>query len=297
MKRILLFNDSHLSEKQPASRIDPIIEVNEDKFYRMANIYNDYKCSLTICGGDLLNSYIPDTHSLKIVSDYIRRTGDFYLLPGNHDLPPGGNPYQFEETILSVFIEVSDKMRVLSKSIFVEDVEIKPIHFSRQFGNIFVFPNTKKDVLFIITHLLIGKDGKWTNIEDIITNAELFLLAHTHEQLEEKVGDTLFFNSGALIRRRYTDRDIIPQVGILEIDGKKWNLKTVKLGSPQPNFSKAKRETVGKIDFSELVRDSMNIKEDFDVKCVLKTAIDKTKGISKDTETLINTIIEEAKSE
>lgn len=292
MIRKLIFGDSHLSSKQPINRLDDIVAVNESKMERLTHIYHQNKCSGTICIGDLFNTPNPDSTVVKLLAKFINNTGLFELIPGNHDIPAGGNIYSFNKTILSAIMEIAPNFVFFGSPQIIEEVELIPIHYTRDFGNYFLFTSAKKETIVAFAHLLIGKTGgRFVAPQDIISNAELFITAHVHEQMNIISGKTRFVTFGPIIRRRITEKDHIPNVGILEIEGKHVSLRTVKLNAPEAKFRvfPKKEENIALKDIERIVEEAFKINEDLSINELIKSAA-KQSGITD--EKVINYIHE-----
>ena len=301
--RFLYFCDSQLSSKQPKRRLDDINEVNQDKFNRLATIYNEVSCEFTVCGGDLFDYYAPDIDSLKIVNRYISKTGKMYFIPGNHDLPPGAHPRSFNKTIFSVVMEASNGMISFINDKFTlrtetgKSVEFAPIHYTRDFGKYLVIP-TDADFLVIIAHILLGERNFETKAQDIITNADLFLVGHTHFFFKKEINGTTFFNPAALIRRRTNEAEVIPSCGIVDISDK-ITVRRIKIGAPNANFKeKAESEELDIYEDSEELGDFVkslgDVAFDIDFDTVLKKTIATLKPSSNVTK-IIHKLIDEYK--
>ncbi len=297
IKRYLYVADPHIDSNQPTNRLDNIVQVNEDKFRRLAHIYKEMKCDATWCAGDLFQNYKPDIESIRIVLDYIENTGEFWLLPGNHDLPPGGNPTHFGRTLFSLVAQLTDNIRIFNNKIRMNNVEIRPIQFTRRFGDMFIIPSDA-DLVILITHLLIDADGKYTDITDITTSADLFLCSHTHFPFDKTINGSRFYNPGCLIRRRAPEKTITPRVGIIEIDtiAATYDLKTIKLGSPRAQFRvKPKKIDTENYDFSELIADMQTVSDTMDMNSVMQQAYELTKTTDKEVINYVEKMLSEVK--
>ena len=280
------------------NRIDNIKEVNEWKFNRAADIYNEMDCQFTIHGGYLFDSWTPDVETLRIVTNYVDKTGKFVLLPGNHDLPPGANPKQFYDTIFSVVMEVSNNIRVFSKSMFFfnEELELKPIHFTRQFGTIFMIPTTAK-TLALFTHLLIDNKGSFTPVDSIITNADLFFASHTHDSFDVIHDGTRFYNPGVFIRRRSNEATAKPKVAVVEFfSPEMYKITDIDLFAPKPKFRVRKnklKEEVTLVDMKDIAEEVLQMKEQLDMRTIIAAAY-KQKGSSALTQETVENFLYEA---
>lgn len=84
--KILYIGDSHITAKNPASRLDDIQVTIKDKFNEIGELVKQNKIDIVLHGGDLFHT--PDV-SNKFTGEIATILSSYgvpiYVVPGNHD--------------------------------------------------------------------------------------------------------------------------------------------------------------------------------------------------------------------
>lgn len=90
MSNVLLFSDSHLSDKSPSACADSYLDDLFDLLYQVTEIARQRKVQFVVCAGDMFHNKTPRNNSHSLVQRAIMWAQSlpctFYVTPGNHDM-------------------------------------------------------------------------------------------------------------------------------------------------------------------------------------------------------------------
>ncbi len=249
--KILYLTDTHITGRNPSSRVDDIQETLKKKFTEVGDIANRENVDMIVHGGDL--NHTPDVSNklsgeiTEIIKAWNKKT---YVVPGNHDLY-GYNINTLPNTKLGLLakagtITILDRLhpvKIVTPSGFVIGLEGQEYYEHIDEGNPSdyqsMFPVSDVDFSILIVHgMLLDHEFfngvKHTQIEDIATDADVVFAGHYHPGFTEcTVDGTTYCNPGSLLRIENTkeNRANVPQVAILEIDEAtgQFTIKYIKL--------------------------------------------------------------------
>jgi DNA repair exonuclease SbcCD nuclease subunit len=253
--KLLYLTDTHITGRNPASRVDDIQETLKKKFTEVGDIANREQVDFIVHGGDL--NHTPDVSNklsgeiTEIIKAWNKKV---YVVPGNHDLY-GYNINTLPNTKLGLLakagtITILDRLhpvKIVTPSGFVIGLEGQEYYENIDNGNPSdyqsMFPVSDVDFSILIVHgMLLDHEFfngvKHTKIDDINTDADVVFAGHYHPGFTQVTVDgTTYCNPGSLLRIENTkeNRTNIPQVAILEVDEKtgKFDIKYIKLTSAQ----------------------------------------------------------------
>lgn len=291
--KILFMNDSHIRGNNPVSRIDNYPESLRSKHKEIGQIIKDDNIDIVLHGGDIFHS--PDA-SKSLISEYIKILKSWevpiYCIAGSHDVI-GYNEKTISRTALGVLI-AADAMKLLGSipteihpGIFVVGIN-HSYRLDENSENYFVKKCDKDCILIEMVHgMVVDKPffDDYTLIEDIKTEADIFLSGHFHLGWGPgKVNNTLFINPGSLGRVENTERVFPPSVCILNIEGKDIDYEIVPLKCVVPSEDVFKTVTKLGTETSEKILEFM------------KTLSQKTDDLEKtDAKSLVLKIAKEEK--
>lgn len=237
--KLLFFADLHLAERPPLARSDSYVEELFLKLEELRTIAAE--CDLTVFGGDLLHWNRPTETSHRLVRRVIALLrgwpGPFYLIAGNHDLPPE-QLAGLSRTALGVVIEaLCDGPVVFLESDWAVDVDgvqiqLSPAHWQHDIDERPELYGLERipgvDYAVKVAHgMVMPPGGGWpfpaTGMDQIPTvGMDLFLWAHTHWRTGiQRVNETWFASLGAIGRtaRSAEERDRQVSALIVSFDG------------------------------------------------------------------------------
>lgn len=253
--KILYLTDTHVSGKNPISRVDNVPETLKRKFTEVGDIANREQCDIIVHGGDLNET--PDVSNklsgeiTEIIKAWNKKV---YIVPGNHDLY-GYNIKTLPNTKLGLLaksgtITILDRkhpVKIVTPGGFVLGLEGQEYYEHIDEGNPSdyqsMFQTGDVDFSILVVHgMLLDHDFisgvKHTKIEDISTDADIVFAGHYHPGFKQVTLDgTTYCNPGSLLRKENTkeNRANTPQVAILEIDETTgaFSIKYIKLTSAE----------------------------------------------------------------
>jgi len=249
--KLLFVTDTHITGRNPSSRVDDIQETLKKKFIEVGDIADRENVDMIVHGGDL--NHTPDVSNklsgeiTEIIKAWNKKV---YVVPGNHDLY-GYNINTLPNTKLGLLakagtITILDRLhpvKIVTPSGFVIGLEGQEYYEHIDEGNPSdyqsMFPVSDVDFSILIVHgMLLDHDFfngvKHTKIDDINTDADVVFAGHYHPGFTECTMDgTTYCNPGSLLRIENTkeNRANVPQVAILEIDEStgQFTIKYIKL--------------------------------------------------------------------
>lgn len=256
--RIVTFTDSHISHKNPSSRIDDYCESIIKKLTEVIALSNKCKANVILCAGDLFNAPTPTPNSVMIANNisriFLKSKAPIYVVPGNHD-EFGYNADTLNKTLLGMYaasgvVRILDRKNPLTikqnnKIIAIEGQEYYAGIDDANEDNFLC--NVKADYNILVSHCMVTNAKITTHykknnvahidINDVRTNANLVITGHEHNGYGVKeVGSTTFINPGSL-GRTDTSLSHMPGVYIIDIDNEL-----------VPNFKEYKLQTAKKYD-------------------------------------------------
>ena len=252
MIKFLYFTDTHISQNNPAGRIDNFMESLLKKFEEISYIVKEYNVDFCVHGGDILDRpdvSIPTIRSFnKILMDFGR---PIFLVPGNHDIF-AYNLNSIQRTVLALQEDLGVFNMMMGEfPIYMSkdgtSVELHSAPYSYELDNPegrdgYIVKEKKADFAIMFAHgMLMDKPFpmiRHTLIEDIKdTKADLTLSGHYHTGFPlTKIDDKFFYNPGSIARISATEPDIkrVPKVVVVTL--KKDNepiIETIELKSAQ----------------------------------------------------------------
>lgn len=219
MKSFIYTTDWHLWDKQPQNRIGNILEEGFLKIEEIFKYAKDHNLSI-IHGGDLFADEQPSYLVLNRLIDLFNKYNiDMYYVYSNHDLI--GNNKHDENTGVHALLKagVIKELTILDNETFYivsvpYDNDISAEKLSLNINN------TKFKI--VVTHNALYNSSlpyKYADINQIRTNANLFLTGHIHQPYEIKHNNTWYVNPGCLIRRSISERNQQPCFYIIDPTG------------------------------------------------------------------------------
>lgn len=233
--KILNLRDTHFRGKNSIHRIGNIYEDILLKLDEVIELSKD--CDFVLHDGDFFDTpYISNTIIDDIIDKIEASKINWYITIGNHDLI-GANWEASKSSALAHTFRRSKYINQLKELAF-DDCYIKsfPYYFGCEEDiKLKGLKHNKKNKFTIAsTHAFISikpflKQVLHVQVKDINTNFDLITCSHFHSLFNEVIGHTRFINTGSLVRLSITEKDIMPQVAI--IDTKKEEVKFVELKS------------------------------------------------------------------
>lgn len=288
--KILLMTDTHVSFKNPASRLDVFSNTILNKFNEIGNIIKQNNIDLVLHGGDFFHS---PTISLKFagtIANILRSWNiPIYVVPGNHDVV-GYNTKTLDQTMLGFYYNTGVVKPLMRSKHLQYNINGKILNIEGQeyYKDIDTGNNqdymcfNKGDLNILVVHsMLLEKpfiEGiAHTVIKDVKSNADIIYTGHYHPGYKTVTVDgTTFINNGSLLRVE-SSRKEIPSIVILDIDDEtfKYSITEMELESAKP------REEVFDLTKKEFKDESKKFLEKF--KDNIKEITEKTTGdITKD---------------
>lgn len=226
-RRFVYLSDTHLRSSRPSCRLDKGYYENQlEKWREVLQIASDHADGIIVHGGDLFHTH---NSAISLLVDVCKSHNKFnevtlYSNVGNHDCDGhvdtvwrSGLGLLHEYGLLSMPMPfISPVSGAVLKS------EPYMISYPEEF---YQLPEQMPGVIKMamahdyLTTRWVPFDHR--EIKDLKTNADIVLCSHWHSQFIERVGSTLFVNSGPLDAQKTTERHIKPAVVIVEVDNGK----------------------------------------------------------------------------
>jgi len=288
----ILCADIHLSHNPPVLRSKEPDWYNAMRqvLYWLQETRRFFKCPI-LAAGDILNYWNCCPELINFAMTYL--PVDMYCIPGQHDTP-NHNPDEMEKSAYYSLV-LSDTIKDLE---CVVDTQLLK-HFnlySFAYGEKIKPPKKETTVgpaNIALCHQFIwhGKHryktaARKTNInyiakKNMIDNKlfgyDVMVFGDNHKGFLTKIGDTTVFNCGTLMRRRTTDLDYRPQVGLLHPDGEVTVIRIPIKNDVYLETKTAKAlEENPEIDISELSKELKSMEgQDIDFELILKNYLRK----------------------
>ncbi len=221
--KIIYFADSHLRLNVPVRRKENMEDWSEKIFSKIEKILQISKgesADMIICGGDFFDYDTPSYTLYNRVADVLKNNEiPFYIVPGNHDIFNANINTLYRTALMG--LERSNLVNVFVDSIVKDNVEIIPIPYMIEEAN---FKYEKKsDFQIIIPHLMLSDSElpfDFYLIDNIETNADLFLCSDYHKPFDKLIGDTRYVNPGSLLRLSAIEHNYNrnPKVAMIDIE-------------------------------------------------------------------------------
>ena len=287
--RFLYVADLHLRQTRPEFRNDDWPDVCLNKLQQITDIASD--CDFILCGGDVFDSY---NASLRLVRSAARlfKKHYWYLCLGNHDMR-GHNVGSYRDGPVGFLEEFVDSVRVLEDSpdVFGE-VTITAHGFRHGIDGERHFPsNVTRDkrhrVAVVVAHAhVLDHEAIYDHVvlEDVETDADLFLCAHNHRQFSPRmVNGTVFCAPGSILRTDATEQNKKhrPMVLVVDVEG-----RSIKVSEKLLEFGEF--DEVFEVASIERKKQWTNRIDDF---------VEATQGFETDEDDVVKRIRELAESE
>lgn len=221
--KIIYFADSHLRLNVPVRRKENMEDWSDKIFSKIKKILQISKsesADMIICGGDFFDYASPSYTLYNRVADVLKDNEiPFYIVPGNHDIFNANINTLYRTALMG--LEQSNLVNVFVDSIVKDNVEIIPIPYMIEEAN---FKYEKKsDFQIIIPHLMLSDSElpfDFYLIDNIETNADLFLCSDYHKPFDKLIGDTRYVNPGSLLRLSAIEHNYNrnPKVAMVDIE-------------------------------------------------------------------------------
>lgn len=265
--KLLIFTDSHIRASTPRSRIDDYPVAMWEKFRQISQIIIEKGINTVLIGGDLFDAPDPST---SIVNSYLQLftywNVPIYSIVGSHD-KFGYNDNTLYRTGLGTLI-ASGTIKLLDATQRIGyNTQIAGVSHSYELDENPVTDYHRKklntdEYLIQICHgmTLDGSwgFGKYTNIRDIKTEADLLVCGHYHPGFASvQVENTTIINIGSLGRTENIQRRYSPGVIVVTTDipgEESWEF--IPLNVPENVFStkEVKAEKVFGVDISAFIQ-------------------------------------------
>ncbi|AIY85361.1 calcineurin-like phosphoesterase family protein (plasmid) [Clostridium baratii str. Sullivan] len=229
--RILYITDTHLTAKNPASRLDVYETVTYDKLNEIGEIIKKNNVDLVLHGGDMFHSPKVSLRYTGKIAEIIKSWGvPVIVVVGNHDLY-GYNISTIDQTTLGL-LNKTKVVELLYRGKYKEyDIDglkliIEGQHYYKdidtcRFDDYAM--SYKGDYNILATHSMLLDRPFYpgiphTLIKDVKTDADLILAGHYHDGWKETIIDnTTFINPGSTIRVE-SSREDMPKVLLLDFN-------------------------------------------------------------------------------
>jgi DNA repair exonuclease SbcCD nuclease subunit len=254
--KYLYFQDAHCKGVNPSSRLDDYYKSWMLKFREVLALAKEYKVKAIIDGGDLLDIPEVSTTLSDDILDAIEATGiEFWSLWGNHALI-GHHHSTSNRTSMAHMLRRCKLLKDASGGCEVgTDYHIDFIDYEHNIEEKLKSDGIKIDskesywkvavVHAFVTPKPFLEDVLHVQVKDIVTNADLVLVAHYHAAWKKQVGKTEYVDIGCMGRCKISEADIIPSVLILDTDKRNYEIIPLKSAKPGSEiFDLAKKEEV-----------------------------------------------------
>ena len=261
-KKVIFVGDNHISDKQPANRIDNYLQATLNKLNDCIDLGIEHKVDALILLGDLFDRREEGPEARNGALKVLMRERNFpvYITVGNHDI---NNSYELDQTSLGTLIEAG----VLLKEDYVEELGIAFAHFhpdlDKSILNNFL---TTQDAVIWSCHASISDQKAFYEEYSVLfeeigihPNTSLVVSGHIHHPMRQLREDgKLFINPGAIGRRSANKDNLSRDLKILlleyDLSGKIYTEEYLPLPSARPynevfnmeliTETKAERESV-----------------------------------------------------
>lgn len=233
--KILHITDSHATMKSPIGRQDQYYISFLKKLMEVAYVVKQEGIDCIVHTGDLFHTARVSNKFAGHVSEIIKGMNiPFYVVPGNHDIE-GYSINTIDQTILGLLAKagvVSLLTRDSPVSFVINDAFVVALSGQEYYANIdegnisdFDMQQSLCDFNVLAIHSYISDVPQHPNIKhtlakDIVTNADIILSGHYHQQFEYHDANADIYNPGSMMRVEQNDynKTHIPQYGVLEIE-------------------------------------------------------------------------------
>jgi len=220
--------DIHLTIQAPVWRsVEPDWMAAQTRpLKELADLQYKFKCPV-FCAGDIFDTAKSLPEVINFATDNI--PDNMYAIPGQHDLPE----HQIEQIHKSAFQSLLNTGAVISidyRVNIISDCMIVPFQFGEKLTEA---PESAKFKIAIVHEYKwieghsfpgapeISKIGKRISAVDKNNKYygyDLIVYGDNHKGFQTKIGDTIIFNCGTLMRRKSDEINYKPQVGLLTKD-------------------------------------------------------------------------------
>jgi len=216
--------DIHLTIQAPVWRsAEPDWMAAQDRpLKELADLQYKFKCPV-LCAGDIFDTAKSLPEVINFAADNI--PDNMYVIPGQHDLPE----HQMEQIHKSAFQSLVNTGAVISidyRVNIIPDCIVVPFPFGE---NLTEAPESAKFKIAIVHeykwiegHSFPGApaSSKIRNsiLGDKYYGYDLIVYGDNHKGFQTKIGNTIIFNCGTLMRRKSDEINYKPQVGLLTKD-------------------------------------------------------------------------------
>ncbi len=222
--KLLILNDLHLRSKNPKRRVDSYKFAILNKVEFFCHFANKNEMDYIICGGDVFDSPNISNILLDDFTDIIEKYKvQWLIVPGNHDII-GQRWENSASSSLAHLFRRSSYVNYL-KTVEGDNCKIRGVPYYYGIEKDLMKSGLKKDsnkfgiaiVHAMITPKKINLPIRHISIDELKTDYDIVVVAHNHEQHGEIIsGQTLYYFSGCMGRRKINERNIIPRAYIID---------------------------------------------------------------------------------
>lgn len=236
--KIMLISDPHLREKEVVCREEDMYnQVSFKKIIQIRDLYKKHKVDTVVLAGDVFDRGKDPNHLLLTAMGKHWKYMNFIGIKGQHDINPdtGTGAYDVLPDLLNSFDDISKGIRHalwLSKYVCFHGStliynplyeSVKSLQVNKDFTNV------------LVLHHPIGYDKGLRELkvikyplrdlmnDPIFTKFDIILYADIHEPYIVSHEDTLWVNTGPLVRTGISAKDHRPHVVIVDTETMIWN--------------------------------------------------------------------------
>jgi predicted phosphodiesterase len=202
--------DLHMREDQPLARTDNYQETQWGKFLFLLSVAESYVIPV-LCAGDFFHkSKVSKQFEKKIIRQIEQSGIDFYILPGNHDLP-----YHSLEHLNNSSLGILE----LSEKIYVPEIELDTMHEIDSVGKIkigMIHSLIHRDTPLIVDGKTISTKAK--TILKKYPECDVIISGDNHESFIVEHEGRILINPGSMMRMTAAQIEHRPSMTLLYDD-------------------------------------------------------------------------------
>ena len=265
--KFLYTTDTHFRHDRPKYRIDDIYKSQFEELSEISTLVIEHDVDYILHGGDFFHTPRPSHELVRDLIGWGKYVGvPILVLPGNHDLI-GYSQASISSVGLGVLFESGVFQEMLPSNIWEEEkIYVRGVLPEVAIHNDKYMIDAKYDdyTKIIVSHNYVSPTPlrfPYLPVNEVKTNADLFLLGHLHDSSDITNGKTRFINPGALSRWAVNEANRIPTVLLIEIQGKRIDIKHIVLETAKRGYEifdiKTIVENKGKVDQLKNFMDSL----------------------------------------